>query len=89
MAKRETLEERQSLRAAVLAGHGDRKELRALDKQVIEMLSALGFDPTARSRLGLAEVKAAIIECEPVQALELLDNMIAEFNPERDTAQTN
>lgn len=56
---RETLEERQALRGAVLAGHGDRKELRAVDKQVIELLSALGFDPTARSRLGLAEVKAA------------------------------
>lgn len=56
---RESLEERQSLRDAVLAGHGDRKELRALDKQVVELLSALGFDPAARSRLGLAEVKAA------------------------------
>lgn len=56
---RESLEERQDLRAAVLAGHGDRKELRALDKQIIEQLSALGFDPTARGRLGLVEVKAA------------------------------
>ena len=56
---RESLEERQGLRSAVLAGHGDRKELRDLDKQIIAQLSALGFDPTARGRLGLVEVKAA------------------------------
>lgn len=33
------------------------KELRAVEKQLREFASALGFDPTARSRLGLAEVK--------------------------------
>jgi hypothetical protein len=54
---REMLEERQVLRAAVLAGAGDRRQLRELDKQIAERLSALGFDPAARSRLGLAEVK--------------------------------
>jgi phage terminase small subunit len=32
--------------------------LRDLDKQIISQLSLLGFDPAARSRLGLAEVKA-------------------------------
>lgn len=55
---RESLEERADLRTAVMSGHGDRKELRMLDKQIIEQLSALGFDPTARGRLGLVEVKA-------------------------------
>ncbi len=54
----EQLEEREGLRDAVLAGIGDRRQLRELDKQVIELLSRLGFDPAARSRLGLAEVKA-------------------------------
>jgi len=56
---REQLEERQSLRDAVLAGTGDRRALRDLEKQIAEALSLLGFDPAARSRLGLAEVKAA------------------------------
>lgn len=58
---RESLEERAELRTAVLAsGSADaRKALRELDKQIIAHLSALGFDPSARARLGLAEVKAA------------------------------
>jgi len=56
---RERLEERQSIRDAVLAGTGDRKALRDLERQITEQLSSLGFDPVARSRLGLAEVKAA------------------------------
>jgi P27 family predicted phage terminase small subunit len=33
------------------------KELRALEKTIQSSAAALGFDPTARSRLGLAEVK--------------------------------
>jgi len=33
------------------------KELRALEKQIQSTAAALGFDPSARSRLGLAEVK--------------------------------
>lgn len=56
---REALEERQGIRERVMAGSGERKELRELDKQIISQLSALGFDPTARSRLGVAEVKRA------------------------------
>jgi len=28
-----------------------------LDKQIVSLLSNLGFDPAARARLGLAEVK--------------------------------
>lgn len=54
---RESLEERRELRQAVLAGHGARRELRELDKQIISQLSALGMDPTARARLGFTEVK--------------------------------
>lgn len=55
---REALEERADLRAAVMLGHGKRTDLRELDKHVVSLLSQLGFNPTARSRLGLAEVKA-------------------------------
>ena len=57
---REQLEEREVLRAIVLE-HGradDRKALRDLEKAIRESLSACGFDPAARTRLGLAEVKA-------------------------------
>jgi phage terminase small subunit len=32
--------------------------LRDVTKQIIMLLAALGFDPTSRSRLGIAEVKA-------------------------------
>lgn len=58
---RESIEERQSLRSVVIATQSEtaRKALRDLDKQIIGQLSLLGFDPAARSRLGLAEVKAA------------------------------
>lgn len=58
---RETLEERSVLRRLVVDEHRHdlRKDLRDLDKQLMAALSALGFDPAARSRLGLAEVKAA------------------------------
>jgi len=58
---RQALEERAALREAVLKGHGNRRELRELDKQIISQLSALGLDPTARSRLGFTEVKAASV----------------------------
>jgi hypothetical protein len=56
---RDLLEERDGLKRALADGVGDRKHLRDLDKQIIELLSTLGFNPAARSRLGLAEVKAA------------------------------
>lgn len=58
---RESLEERATLRDLVIATQSTdaRKALRDLDKQIIGQLSLLGFDPAARSRLGLAEVKAA------------------------------
>jgi len=58
---RESIEERVVLRELVMQTQGSdaRKALRDLDKQIISQLSQLGFDPAARSRLGLAEVKAA------------------------------
>lgn len=55
---RDLLEEREVLRAGALAGSTeDRKALRDVDKQVMSLLADLGFNPAARSRLGLAEVK--------------------------------
>lgn len=57
---RSLLEEREPLREQAFAGSSEaRKSLRDLDKQITPLLSQLGFDPAARSRLGLAEVKAA------------------------------
>lgn len=56
---RSSLEEREPLRDAAMAGSVEaRKMLRDLDKQIMTLLSQLGFDPAARARLGLAEVKA-------------------------------
>lgn len=56
----EQLDERQALRLTVLR-EGDWREraaLRALDKAVQDGLSMLGFTPTDRARLGVAEVTA-------------------------------
>ena len=56
---RSQLEEREGLRDLAFQGSSEaRKQLRELDKQIISLLSNLGFDPAARARLGLAEVKA-------------------------------
>lgn len=55
----ELLDERAELRESVLAA-GDWRErsaLRAMDKQLIDMYSLLGFSPTDRTRLGVAEVR--------------------------------
>jgi phage terminase small subunit len=55
----ETYDERQQQRVKVLKD-GDRLErvaLRQLDAQVTGMLSDLGFNPTSRARLMVAEVK--------------------------------
>jgi hypothetical protein len=58
---RESLEEREQLRSIVIQTQSSdaRKALRDLDKQINSQLGQLGFDPAARARLGLAEVKAA------------------------------
>lgn len=57
----EAVDERADLRLEVIES-GDRqlrRGLRELDRQIMASLSELGFTPTARSRLGVAEVKAA------------------------------
>jgi hypothetical protein len=56
---REQLEEREDLRRAVMEGHGNRKDLRDLEKAISDSAGRLGLDTAARSALGLAEVKAA------------------------------
>lgn len=58
----EQLDERDLLRAYVLenieAWH-ERAALRALDKEIRDNMTQLGFTPQSRSRLGIQEVKAA------------------------------
>jgi hypothetical protein len=56
----EQLDERVALRIQVITQGDpiDRKALRDLDKQIMSGMSVLGFTPTDRARLGLAEVKA-------------------------------
>lgn len=50
---RESLEDYDRVRSA-----GDFKQAMALRKQIAGLMADLGFDPSARARLGLAEVKA-------------------------------
>jgi len=55
----EMVDERWNLRIKVLSDNRpeERKGLRDLERQLINNLSLLGFTPTDRSRLGVAEVK--------------------------------
>lgn len=55
----EQMDERAKLRTQVWneGKNDERKALRSLEKQIVENLSLLGFTPTDRSRLGVAEVK--------------------------------
>jgi hypothetical protein len=56
----ETIDERESLRSVVMSGEGDwrdRVALRNLDTQIKNHLSALGFTPIDRTRMGVAEVR--------------------------------
>lgn len=55
---RESLEERARLVPVAESSTEARKQLRELNREISEWLSLLGFDPSARARLGLAEVKA-------------------------------
>jgi hypothetical protein len=57
----EMIDERWNLRIKVLQTEDVkmRRGLRELDRQIITNLSLLGFTPADRSRLGVAEVKAA------------------------------
>jgi hypothetical protein len=55
----EMVDERWNLRVKVMSNDDPRlrRGLRELDKQIVGNLSDLGFSPTARMRLGIAEVK--------------------------------
>jgi len=56
----QALDEREEVKVALSADPSDRKlrtTLRELDKQVISAYSLMGFTPSDRSRLGVAEVK--------------------------------
>lgn len=55
----ELLDERRNLRIQVMQNNrpDERKALRELDRQLVANLSLLGFTPTDRTRLGVAEVK--------------------------------
>lgn len=55
----ELMDERWNLRARVMRDNRpeERKALRELDRQLVANLSLLGFTPTDRTRLGVAEVK--------------------------------
>lgn len=56
----QALDEREQVRLALAESPSDRRTratLRELDKQVINSYSLLGFTPSDRSRLGVAEVK--------------------------------
>jgi phage terminase small subunit len=56
----ESMDERTQLRLIVLRGSDwrDRVALRSLESQLVSMISALGMNPTDRSKLGVAEIKA-------------------------------
>jgi len=55
---RDSLQERSRLLPIAESSSEARKQLRDLNREISEWLSQLGFDPAARTRLGLAEVKA-------------------------------
>ena len=56
----EQVDERVRLRASVWNNNraDERRALREIERQIVVNLSLLGFTPTDRSRLGLAEIKA-------------------------------
>ena len=55
----EMIDERWNLRVRVMTDNSpkDRRGLREIDKQIVSNLGLLGFTPSDRSRLGVAEVK--------------------------------
>ena len=56
----EAMDERVVLRALVMSGDHDWRDriaLRSLDDQIKSMLSILGFTPSDRAKMGVAEVK--------------------------------
>jgi hypothetical protein len=73
----ELIDERTALRMKVLVDQDwrDRSGLRALDAQVLDCLSLLGFTPVDRARLGFVEVK--------------IQNELEAFRERKATRQTN
>jgi hypothetical protein len=69
----EQVDERIRLRTAVWNNNrsDERRALRELERQIVNNLSLLGFTPTDRTRMGLAEVKAKSI------AQEIIDKRLA------------
>jgi hypothetical protein len=66
----ETMDEREGLRRFVMSGEAewrDRVALRSVDDQIKSILSALGFTPADRTRMGVAEVRA-VSKLEQLQA---------------------
>ena len=66
----ETMEEPSELRQLVMSGQGewrDRVALRSVDDQIKSLLSALGFTPVDRTRMGVAEVRS-MSKLEALQA---------------------
>lgn len=66
----ETMDEREGLREFVMSGAAewrDRVALRSVDDQIKSMLSALGFTPVDRTRMGVAEVRG-LSKLEALQA---------------------
>lgn len=66
----EAMDERIGLRDFVMSGEAewrDRVALRSLDDQIKSMLSALGFTPVDRTRMGVAEVRQ-VSRLEALQA---------------------
>ena len=75
----QAFDEREEVRAALAESPGDRSlrtSLRELDKQIISGLALIGFTPSDRSRLGIAEVKKE-------SKLEELLRLKAEKNAQR------
>jgi hypothetical protein len=75
----ETLDERVALRLRLLkagdaADWRERVALRALDEQITQLLSLLGFSPTSRSRLGVSEIKRASALEELLRERDRLDD---------------
>tara|TARA_R110001606_G_scaffold109526_1_gene235182 strand:+ start:781 stop:1242 length:462 start_codon:yes stop_codon:yes gene_type:complete len=74
----EMVDERWNLRVKVMQSDDAvmRRGLRELDRQIVSNLSLLGFTPSDRSRLGVAEVKAKS------KLEELMDRRASRFEDE-------
>ena len=82
----EMVDERWNLRIKVMQTDDPamRKGLRALDKQIVSNLSLMGFTPSDRSRLGVAEVKA---KSKLEELMERKANRVASTMADPDTSE--